>query len=159
MSEARPPDRRSSQAVRTVLSPPRTLPRPAPKGRFTRKLVIALCLLLLVTAGIRFAPLLAGSDTVPATLVGSWETSDPHYTGRYLELTRDSVIVRASANEATGYGVQSVQRRQIAAKWSTYVITAYSETGGQYTLTLEYREAQQTITLANPANVLWRRAR
>jgi hypothetical protein len=158
MSEPRPPGPRTSQAVRTVPSPSGELPRLAPKASLARKLETALFVLLLVAAGIRFAPLLARSDPVPATLVGSWVTSDPRYEGRYLELTRDSVIVRASANLATAYGVRSVQIRQMAGGF-TYFITAYSEPSGQYTLRLEYHEAQQTITLANPVNVVWRRAR
>lgn len=120
-------------------------------------MVTALWLLTLVTAAIRLAPRLNGSDTVPARLIGSWATDDPRYQGRYLELTPDSLILRASANEATGYGVRRVQRRQIA-QGSTYIITAYSERGGEYTLTLEYREAEHTIALGNRAPVLWRRA-
>jgi hypothetical protein len=175
MSETSPPDRRSpafpeairqfrhdiggSSAIpRTLPRPSRTLPRLTPKPRYRRKLVTALCLLTLVTAGVYFAPQLAGSGAVPAELVGSWTTNDLRYEGRYLELTRDSLILRASANEATGYAVRRVQHRQIA-QGSTYVITAYSERGGEYALTLEYRDAQQTIALGHPARVLWHRAR
>lgn len=172
MSKARPPGPRTGPvlleairqfrhdigAFRAIPSPSRTLPRLAPKPRYRRKLVTALCLLTLVTAGVYLAPQLAGSDAVPAELVGSWATSVPRYEGRYLILTRDSLILRASAEEATGYRVRRVQRRQIA-EGSTYVITAYSEQGGEYALTLEYRGAQQTVALGNSAQVLWRRAR
>ena len=142
---------------REIPSPSGRLPRLTTKRRYRRKVVTALWLLTLVMAGAYFAPRLAGPDTVPAELVGSWTTDDPLYQGRYLELTPDALILRASAREGTEYAVRRVQRRQIA-QGSRYVITAQSERSGDYTLTLEYRDAQQTIALGNPARVVWRRA-
>ena len=172
MSKARPPGPRTGPvlleairqfrhdigAFRAIPSPSRTLPRLAPKPRYRPKLVTALCLLTLVTAGVYLAPQLAGSDAVPAELVGSWTTDDPRYEGRSLELTPDELILRASAREGTEYTVRRVQRRQIA-QGSAYVISGYSERGGEYTLTLEYSEAEHTIAQGKPARALWYRAR
>jgi hypothetical protein len=143
---------------REIPSPSGRLSRLTTKPRYRRKVVTALWLLTLVMAGAYFAPRLAGPDTVPAELVGSWRTDDPRYKGRYLELTPDALILRASAREGTEYAVRRVQRRQIA-QGSQYVLTAYSERSGEYSLTLEYREAEHTIALGNPAHVLWRLAR
>lgn len=144
-------------AVGAPSGPSRT-PGQTTMPRYRHKLLTALCVLTLVTAGVRFAPLLTGPDTVPAELVGSWATDDRRYEGRYLELTSDALILRASAREGTEYAVRRVHRRGLA-QGSAYVINAYSEQGGEYTLTLEYREAEHTIALGNAAHALWRRAR
>jgi hypothetical protein len=175
MSDKSPPARRASpafpEAIRqfrqdirgfsaipqTLPRPSRTLPRLTLKPPYRRKLVVVLSLLILVAAGLRFAPQLAGSDTVPAELVGSWTTDDPRYSDRHLELTPDALILRTSVTEGTEYSVQRVQRRQIA-QGSAYIIGAHSERGGDYTLMLEYHKAQNTIALGKPARVLWRRA-
>jgi hypothetical protein len=111
-----------------------------------------------VVAGVKLTPLLAGPDSVPAELVGTWATNDRRYEGRYLELTADALILRASAREGTEYAVRRVQRRRLA-QGSAYVINAYSEQAGEYNLTLEYYEAEHTIALGNSARTLWRRAR
>jgi hypothetical protein len=170
MSEAQPPAprtrtplldailqfRRDIGAVHPFPNAARTLPHPTPKPRYRHKLVTALSLLTLVMAGVDFAPKLAGSDAVPTELIGSWMTDEPGYEGRYLELTPDALILRASAREGTAYTVRRVQRRQ-TTQGSAYVITAYSELSGDLTLTLEYREAGHTIAQGKPTRVLWRR--
>ena len=143
---------------RAVRSPSRKLPQPTAKRRYRHKLTTTLCLLTLVMAGVKLAPILASPDAVPAELVGSWATDDRRYEGRYLELTTDALIFRAGAREGTEYAVRRVQRRQMP-QGSAYVINAYSERAGEYTLTLEYREAEHTIALGNTARALWRRAR
>lgn len=146
-------------ASRTLPRASRTLPRlKTPKHRHGRKLVIALCILILVAAGTFVAPQLSGSDPVPPQLVGNWATSNPGYEGRNLVLTRDSLLLRASAHEATGYRVRRVQSRQTTAG-TAYLITGYSEPGGEYTLTLAYSDENQTIALGKPAHVLWHRVR
>jgi hypothetical protein len=146
-------------AFRPIPSSSRTLvSRVTPKPSYTRKLVTVLCFLTLVAAGVGIAPQLAGSDKVPAELVGRWTTYDPRYEDRYFELRPDAMILLASVGEGTEYAVRRVQRSQIS-QGSTYVINAYSERGGEYILTLDYRDAEQTIALGNPAHVLWRRVR
>lgn len=142
---------------REIPSPSGRLPRLTVRPRYRGKVVTALYLLTLVTAGVYFAPPLTGPDSVPAELVGNWTTDDTRYAGRHLELTPDALILRASARERTEYAVRRVQRRHMA-KGSQYVITAYSERSGEYSLTLEYQEAEQTIALGNPTRALWRRA-
>jgi hypothetical protein len=141
---------------REIPSPSGRLPVLTVKARYRRKVVTALYVLTLVTAGVYFAPPLAGPDPVPAELVGSWTTDDTRYAGRLLELTPEALILRASAREGTEYAVRRVQRRQIA-QGSAYVITTYSERAGDYILMLEYHDAQQTIALGKPARGLWRR--
>jgi hypothetical protein len=138
--------------------PSRTLPRLTLKPSYRRELAIVLCLLILVAAGIGIAPLLTGSDAVPAELVGSWTTDHPGYYGRHLELTPDALIVRASVREAMEYAVRRVDRRQIP-QGSAYIISAHSERGGDYTLLLEYHKAENTIAVGKPVRVLWRRER
>jgi hypothetical protein len=145
-------------AFHAIPTPSPTLARPTLKHSNGRKLTAVLCILILAMAVLHFASRLAGPDTIPAHLVGSWATNEPSYEGRYLELTRDSLILRSSASEATRYGVQSVQRRQISGG-SSYAVTAYSEPSGDYTVTLEYHEAHETIALGRPARVVWHRAR
>jgi hypothetical protein len=171
MSEAQPPAprtrtalldailqfRRDIGAVHPFPSAAPTLPQLASKPRYRHKLVTVLSLLTLVMAGVDFAPQLAGPDAVPTELIGSWMTDEPGYEGRYLELTPDALILRASAREGTAYTVRRVQRHQ-TTQGSAYVISAYSERSGDYTVTLEYHEAGHTIAQGKPTRVLWHRA-
>lgn len=171
MSESRQPEpgdgpaflaaiRQFRQAIgdfREIPSPSGRLPRLSARRSYRRKVVTGLYVLILVTAGVYFAPPLTSPDSVPAELVGSWTTDDTRYQGRLLELTPDALILRASARQGTEYAVRRVERSKMA-QGSKYVITSYSERDGDYTLMLEYHEAQHTIGLGNPARVLWHRA-
>jgi hypothetical protein len=143
---------------REIPSPSGRLPRLTVRSRYRRKVVTALYLLTLVTAGVYFAPPLTGPDSVPAELVGGWTTDDTRYAGRLLELTPEALILRANAKEVTEYAVRRVQRSQ-TAQGSAYVITTYSERAGDYILMLDYHEAQKTFALGKPARGLWRRTR
>lgn len=134
-------------------------PSPRPNRRqYTRILLTALCILLLIPVAMRAVAQRSGPDKIPADLIGVWATNDPRYAGRHLELSRDSLILRATADEATAYSVRRVAHRQTPGG-AAYAITGSSELHGEYTLTLDYSETEKTIALGSPADILWSRTR
>lgn len=50
------------------------------------------------------------SKTIPAELVGVWETNAPAYAERALEFTRSSVIFRTGADALSVHRIRRVQR-------------------------------------------------
>jgi hypothetical protein len=76
-----------------------------------RKVVVAAAAsLLLAVFGWQVLRRVFVSKTIPAELVGVWETNAPAYADRALEFTRSSVIFRTGADALSVHRIQRVHR-------------------------------------------------
>jgi len=96
---------------------------------------------------------------VPNALIGTWQTSDPRYQGKFLQID-DKFIVLGLGEELVPKVERIVRiesRRE--GPFTSYVIDSKDQQGLREKITIQYTSRNGgELRLSNPIQVLWKKA-
>jgi len=95
---------------------------------------------------------------VPNGLIGTWQTSDPRYQGKYLQID-DKFVVLVLGEEVVPE-VERIVRIESRREglFTTYVIESKDQQGQRKKITIQYTPKNGgELRLSNPIQVLWKK--
>ena len=96
---------------------------------------------------------------VPSELIGTWQTSDPRYQGKILQIDDKFVVV--GLGEELVPKVERIVRIESRREgpFTTYVIDSKDQEGKREKITVQYTPKNGgELRLSNPRQVLWTKA-
>ena len=96
---------------------------------------------------------------VPDELIGVWKTTDPEYTGTFLELTAEKIIIGKKGGEVDAYTIKKIRREKVKGSEELYFIITYMDLGEkEYKFPVYFNPADGgTIRWANRPKIIWTR--
>ena len=93
---------------------------------------------------------------VPVDFVGRWTTDKPTYTGRFFEITTESVVIGAGGSNVQTSMITGIEKR--AEKYEVLYTIHYSARGVEDNLSFYYEPEQGgVIRLKNRNGIEWKR--
>ena len=94
---------------------------------------------------------------VPDELLGVWKTTDPEYTGTFLELTTEKIIIGKKGGEVDAYAIKKIRREKVKGSEELYFIITYMDLGEkEYKFPVYFNPADGgTIRWANRPKIIW----
>ena len=101
----------------------------------------------------------SGSSASPVEIVGTWATSDEHYTGETIEIAADTIIMSSKSQGVFVYTIEKVTSEKGHLHNSTlYTITYTDQSGEKNLLNLIYiPEDGGTLLFKSEREVVWKR--
>jgi hypothetical protein len=131
------------------------LARPQPRrGRLVAVLASVMVALWMTAAAVWYAR--RSSESLAEALLGRWETTDPRYAGRAIDLSDSTLGLQVGSAQASLHRIRRV-RRSSQNDEVRYEIR-YADQGGSQRLVLYWSPLSGTLRLENPAEVTWHRA-
>ena len=123
-----------------------------------RTAVLAICLVATAACGIDGVEVIS----MPDGLVGTWETDDPAYAGRFFSLSTDEfslLLIGAGATTPQRYRIVTITRQR--AEFGMLHTVEYSDNAGvDYRMAFYFDPAGGgMLRLKNQRNMLWRKTR
>lgn len=117
-----------------------------------KKLVILVAVLIVFTAHSCMQ-----TSKVPDELTGVWKTTDPEYTGTFLELTAEKIIIGKKGGEVDAYAIKKIRREKVKGSEELYFIITYMDLGEkEYKFPIYFNPADSgTIRWANRPKIIW----
>lgn len=100
-----------------------------------------------------------GSSTSPVEIVGTWATSDEHYTSETIEIAADTIIMSSRSQGVFVYTIDKVTSEKGHLHNSTlYTITYTDQSGEKNLLNLIYMpEDGGALLFKSEQDVVWKR--
>jgi len=96
---------------------------------------------------------------VPDELIGVWKTTDSEYTGTFLELTAEKIVIGKKGGEVDAYTIKKIRREKVKGSEELYFIITYMDLGEkEYKFPVYFNPADGgTIRWANRPKIIWTR--
>lgn len=97
------------------------------------------------------------TSQVPDELMGVWKTADAEYTGTFLELTAEKIIIGKKGGEVDAYAIKKIKREKVKGSEELYFIITYMDLGEkEYKFPVYFNPADGgTIRWANRPKIIW----
>jgi len=94
---------------------------------------------------------------VPDELIGVWKTTDSEYTGTFLELTAEKIVIGKKGGEVDAYTIKKIRREKVKGSEELYFIITYMDLGEkEYKFPVYFNPADGgTIRWANRPKIIW----
>ena len=92
---------------------------------------------------------------VPDRLVGLWKTAAPKYSGRFLRITAESIVLGAGEGRTNIHPIVGVKEKQKEGA-NLYTISYLNDDGQEYRLSLYMDPTREgVIRFKNQPGILW----
>lgn len=97
------------------------------------------------------------TSKVPDELIGVWKTTDSEYTGTFLELTADKIIIGKKGGDVDAYTIKKIKREKVKGSEELYFVITYIDLGEkEYKFPLYFNpEDGGKIRWANRPKIIW----
>ncbi len=97
------------------------------------------------------------TSKVPDELIGVWKTTDSEYTGTFLELTADKIIIGKKGGDVDAYAIKKIKREKVKGSEELYFVITYMDIGEkEYKFPIYFNPADSgTIRWANRPKIIW----
>jgi len=124
-----------------------------PEGsRATRKRLLALALLLAVGACRH------STDVLPPTVQGTWTTSTPAYSDRYLRLDDRTVEFGLGGHDSDIHGIRRVDAEEMVDGTALYTVQYHTDEGDTLSLRFLYRPGDPPTLKLDHQDAIWTRS-
>ncbi len=126
---------------------------PAHTERRSPGKILALALLLLLATCRR------GTDVFPPGLQGTWTTSSPAYSDRYLRLTERTIEFGLGGHDADVHGIRRVDAEEMVDGSGLYTVQYLTDEGDTLSLRFLYRPGDSPTLKLDHQDAIWIRSK
>jgi hypothetical protein len=98
-----------------------------------------------------------GSDILPAAAQGTWTTSTPAYSDRYLKLADRTVEFGLGGHDAEVYGIRRVDAEDMIDGTALYTVQYRTDEGDTLSLRFLYRSGDPPTLKLDHQEAIWTR--
>jgi len=97
------------------------------------------------------------TSKVPDELIGVWKTTDSEYTGTFLELTADKIIIGKKGGDVDAYAIKKIKREKVKGSEELYFVITYKDLDEkEYKFPIYFNPADGgMIRWANRPKIIW----
>jgi len=97
------------------------------------------------------------TSKVPDELIGVWKTTDSEYTGTFLELTVDKIIIGKKGGDVDAYAIKKIKREKVKGSEELYFVITYKDLDEkEYKFPIYFNPADGgMIRWANRPKIIW----
>ncbi len=118
----------------------------------SRRRFLTLTLLLAVAACHR------GADILPTAVQGTWTTSTPAYSDRYLRLADRTVEFGLGGDDADVHGIRRVDAEEMVDGSALYTVQYHADEGDTLSLRFLYRPGNPPTLKLDHQDAIWTRS-